>query len=98
MPHGLGRSSIGTIGGGILGVRHRRGRNDLISSELGTTVCILYALLPALLILLGGTGIIRGKLFGMLALGAAFAGPMAGLLVGGLLDRIYEGILRRRQG
>jgi hypothetical protein len=53
--------------------------------------------LPALLILLGGIGIVRGKFSGLLVLGAACAGPMAGMLVGAVVDRFYEGILRRQQ-
>ena len=56
-------------------------------------ICVVYGLLPGLLIFLGGIGALRGKFL----LGAAFACPMVGLLIGGLLDRVYEGILRRRQ-
>jgi hypothetical protein len=86
----------GAFAGRALGFRHRKGRADTVSSELGTTICTGYALLPALLIFLGGLGLVRGKLSGFLMVGAACAGPMAGLLVGGLLDRAYEGILRWR--
>src|SRR5262249_20665376 len=88
---------IGSLGGGCLGARHRKGRRDPLTSEVGTTVCMTYALLPALLILLGGLDVVRGKFSGLLVLGAACAAPMGGLLVGGVLDRAYEGALRWRQ-
>jgi len=86
----------GAFGGAAIGARHGVKRTDATSSEIGTTVCIAYALLPALLVLLGGIGLVRGRLAGHFMLGAAFAFPMSGLLIGGVLDRIYEGILKRR--
>ena len=88
---------IGLIGGVDLGLKHRKGRTNLVSSEIGTKVCIIYALLPAILVLVGATGIVRGKFSGLAVLAGAFTFPMAGLLIGGIVDRVYEGFLRRRK-
>ncbi len=93
----LAGSVIGSLGGALLGVRHSRRRQDQFDSDLGTTISVIYPLLPGLLILLNGVGIVRGRFTGLMVLGAAFACPMLGMLVGGLLDRCYESILRRRQ-
>src|ERR1700734_3332162 len=49
---------LGSVGGIALGARHGNRRRDLVSSDLGTTVCFFYPLLPALLIVLGGVGLI----------------------------------------
>lgn len=88
---------IGAITGSILGYRHGRGRHDFVNSEIATTVCTSYPLLLSLLILLAGIGMVRGKFTGLFVLGAACAAPMLGLLIGGMLDRVYERVLRQRQ-
>jgi hypothetical protein len=94
--HGtLAGAVIGPLGGAAIGVRERKTRGDLIRPDIAAIIGVAYGLLPALLIVLGGVGLVRGKLSGLLLIGAGFAGPMSGLLIGGILDRAYEA--RRRK-
>jgi hypothetical protein len=70
-------------------------RGDLIRPDIATLIGIVYGLLPALLILLGGMGIVRGKSSGYLLIGSVFVCPMIGLLIGGILDRAFEAALTK---
>jgi hypothetical protein len=53
-------------------------------------------LLPAVVVLLACVGFVRGKFSGIVLIAAAFASPMAGLMIGGVLDRVYESAVGRR--
>jgi hypothetical protein len=92
----LAGALVGSMSGFFIGIHERKRHGDLPKTNLATIICMVFGLLPALLIALGGIGLVRGKFSGLLCLGAVSAGPMAGLLIGGLLDRIYEGFLQRR--
>jgi hypothetical protein len=81
---------IGPVGAAAIGVRERKARGDFVRPDIATITGVIYGLFPALLILFGGSGGIRGRFSGVLLLGAGCAGPMAGLLIGALLDRAYE--------
>jgi hypothetical protein len=86
---------IGFTGGGFIGARQMRNPRKAGSPDIATYICVLYALFPAGLVLLGGLGWVFGKFSGYLVLAAAFGIPMAASLVGAILDRIYESSLRR---
>lgn len=81
---------VGELVGGPAGFAlGRQGvrRGSRSSPSIATTVCCVYTLLPACLILLScGLGIRGGRIM----VGLAFAWPMGGLLVGGVLDRFFE--------
>jgi len=94
----LAGAVIGTLGGTIIGIKERKSRGDLVRPDIATFICVGYGLLPALLILLQGVGAVRGRLSGYVLFGAAFAGPMAGLLIGAFLDRAYEAGQRKSWG
>jgi len=94
----LAGAVIGTVGGTIIGIKERKSRGDLVRPDIATFICVGYGLLPALLILLQGVGAVRGRLSGYVLFGAAFAGPMAGLLIGAFLDRAYEASRRKSWG
>jgi MFS family permease len=94
----LAGAVIGTLGGTIIGIKERKSRGDLVRPDIATFICVGYGLLPALLILLQGVGAVRGRLSGYVLFGAAFAGPMAGLLIGAFLDRAYEASRRKSWG
>jgi hypothetical protein len=83
-------AAMGVPGGALIALVERKLRGEQVRPDIATVICVVYALLPALIILLGGLGIVRGKLSGFLLLGAVFACPMCGLLIGGVLDRAYE--------
>ena len=89
---------IGTVGGAIIGIKERKSRGDLVRPDIATFICVGYGLLPALLIVLQGIGAVWGPLSGYALITAAFAGPMAGLLIGAFLDRAYEAGQRKSWG
>jgi hypothetical protein len=83
--------------GAVIGRKDRCNNAGTTNSNIATHIGVLYGLLPGCLVLLGGIGIIKGKLSGMVMLGAFFGCPMTGMLIGGLLDRLYESRLRSRR-
>jgi hypothetical protein len=85
---------IGAVPGPILAVLERR--NDPVHVNVATHLGALYGLVPGALLFVGAGGAVVNKLSGLLLAGAICAGPMAGLLIGGILDRICEGIIRSR--
>ena len=47
---------LGLIGGASVRLRFRSKRRDQVSSDIGTAICASYAILPAILVLLAGSG------------------------------------------
>ncbi len=86
-------AASGLIVGGILGVRHQKKRINRVNSDIGTTICTFYPILPTMLIMASGAGALQGKFL----LAAFFVGPMVGMLIGSVVDRLYESLLRRRE-
>jgi hypothetical protein len=86
----------GVVYGCAIGVRDRRKHGGALESNAATHIGILFGLIPGLLLLLGGIGIVRGKFSVYVVVSGFFMCPMAGLLVGGLLDRMYEAYLKSR--
>lgn len=89
---------IGSLGGAIIGVKERKARGDFGRPDIATIICVVYGLVPAILILLLGIGLVRGSFSGYLFLGAISGGPMVGLLLGAILDRAYEASLQKSWG
>jgi MFS family permease len=88
----------GPLGGALIGIKERRARGNLVRPDIATIICVIYGLVPALLLVLGGIGLVKGKFTGYLFLGVVSAGPMLGLLVGGILDRAYEATFKKSWG
>jgi hypothetical protein len=81
---------FGSLGGVPLALWASRSSGDLQRQDVASTIGMTYGLLFIPLILLGAGGV-SGRLSAALLLGMGMAGPMLGLLVGALLDRVYEG-------
>lgn len=94
--HGVLIGSLtGPFGGAILAFTERKIRGDLIRPDIATFIGIVYGLLPALLTLLGGMGMVSGNLSGRFFIGSIFIFPMIGMLIGGILDRAFETMLKK---
>jgi len=87
----------GPIVGTLIGFMERKTRGELVRPDIATIIGIVYGLLPALLIFLGLNSL-SGRFSGYLFLGAIFAGPMIGLVLGGILDRAFEEYQRQTWG
>ncbi len=91
----LWRACLGILGGvGVVFLRRTLWGPD-ISPEIGTTLGWLYGIAPGLVVFLQGLAV-RGAM-GKALVGLVLAGSMAGLLLGGLLDRVTEAIITRRE-
>jgi MFS family permease len=88
----------GPIVGALIGLKERKTRGGLARPDIATFICVVYALLPSLLLVLQGVSGVRGRFSGYLLVGAVFAGPMIGLLVGGILDRAFEEYQKKSWG
>src|SRR5258708_7806962 len=66
---------IGFCGGGLIGARQMRDPRKAASPDIATYICVLYALFPAGIVLLGGLGWVVGKFSGYLVLATAFGIP-----------------------
>jgi hypothetical protein len=88
----------GPFAGALIGLKERKARGDLVRADIATLICVVFSLLPALLIGLQGVSAVRGRFSGYSLLGPVFAGPMAGLLIGGILDRAFEAGLKKSWG
>lgn len=86
---------LGPLGGALVGLRERKARGPLARPDVATVIGALCGFLPALLVGVGGLGVIGGAVFGLFCVGAVFIGPAVGLLLGAILDRAYEALLRR---
>jgi hypothetical protein len=88
----------GPLAGAAIGYKERTHRGDLVQPDTGTFVCVLFGLLPALQVVFQGLGGVTGKFSGLVLIGAGFAGPMLGLLIGGTFDRAFDAYLRKSRG
>jgi MFS family permease len=88
----------GPIVGMLIGFTERKTRGALVRPDIATLVGIVFGLLPALLFFGGGVSSVHGRFSGLLFVGAVFAGPMIGLVVGGILDRAFEEYLKKSWG
>jgi hypothetical protein len=85
---------IGSVVGAPVGwLETRRGR-PIADLNIATHLGIFYGLLPGTLLLVGGVPMIRGRFSGYVILGLFFAGPMLGMLIGGVLDRACDSLFR----
>jgi len=89
---------IGCFGGIVIGVKERKARGEFARPDIATIIGLVYGLCPALLTLLGGLGLVRGRFSALALLGMAFTGPVIGLLIGAMLDRAYEAIRNKSWG
>ena len=88
----------GPFAGALIGLMEREARGDLVRPDIATLICVFFSLLPALLIALQGVSAVRGKFSAYSLLGVVVAGPIAGLLIGGILDRAFEAALKKSWG
>jgi hypothetical protein len=84
-------AAIGAIIGCTIGHYRRHARNGNFDPDIGMWTAIGCGLIPAILIF-----VCIGVGFGRQGIGAMFVCPMVALLTGGVCDRIYEALLRRR--
>jgi MFS family permease len=89
---------FGPFAGAVVAFTERKIRGDLISPDIATIVCVVFALLPAVLIGLQGIGGVRGKISGYLFLAGIFIGPMIGLVIGATLDRAFDEYRKKAWG
>jgi len=88
-------AAVGPLGGVLAGFVERKARGDLVRPDIATILGGIFGLLPGLILLLQGIGVVKGVFSGGLLLGAVSGGPMAGFLIGGILDRAFESFLNR---
>jgi hypothetical protein len=60
--------------------------------DIATHIGLILGIAPGILVL-PMTAFVRGKFSGYLFIGVLFAGPMAGMLIGGVLDRIHDALI-----
>ncbi len=93
---------LGALAGAGLGLplgriyRVRWGRST--RAHFGTVLGVIYGIIPSLLLVAQGIGELRGRNSGYVLMGCLFAGPMAGLILGGILDRAFEEYQRQHGG
>ena len=87
---------IGSLVGATIGKIARRKMGASTESNIATYIGVLYGLIPGCLIILGGIGIVGGKGSGLLLIAGFFIFPMGGMVIGGMLDRMYEAFLNSR--
>lgn len=87
----LAGALVGLPGGAIVGFLERTKRGQLPSADTATYVGGVFGLVISLLFLTG-TGILvgGGNLTFFVWFGMLCAGPMLGILVGAIFDRVYE--------
>jgi hypothetical protein len=85
---------LGTAGGVLTVLVRRAVWGPEISVEIGTSLGLLYGIAPGLVVLVQSILVNRVVRVWGLA-GLVFAGSMAGLILGGVLDRITEAIIAR---
>jgi hypothetical protein len=90
---------IGPFGGAIIGTKTVKAQGELIFPDIATYIGAIYgSLLTLLLVIGGGTAGVSARLAAFLGVGSILTGPMAGLLVGAILDRAYEASLKKSWG
>ena len=89
----------GPIAGALIGYLQGRLRAELVRPQVATFAGIGFGLLTAVLI---GYMFFAGRITGRFSLltlaGVTFTSPMIGLMIGGVLDRAFEEVLRKRWG
>jgi hypothetical protein len=87
-------AGLGMVGGALAVVVRRAVWGRAIGVEVGTLLCLLYGIVPGLAVLYKSIFVTR--VIGTWKLAAVvMACSMAGLVIGGLLDRILDGIIAR---
>jgi MFS family permease len=76
--------------GWLLGAAYRARWSKSTRAHLGTVLGVTYGIIPSLLLVALGTRELRGLNSGYVLMGCLFAGPMVGLILGGILDRAFE--------
>jgi hypothetical protein len=94
---------IGSLAGPFLGAvtgvfLERRVPNGLPRPDLATVICLVFSVLPALLVLLQGIGFLGGGATPLRLAGAVCAGPMAAWMIGALLDRAFDAKQKKSWG
>ena len=89
-------ASAGAVVGLMLGLKAPKARKSLARVNLATNLCASYSVLLSLLFFVQCAGGVPGKGTGMVFIGCLFAGPMAGLLLGAILDRAFEEFKMRK--
>src|SRR5262245_46022039 len=51
----------GPFAGALIGLKERKARGDLVRPDIATLICVVFSLLPAMLIGLQGMSAVRGK-------------------------------------
>jgi hypothetical protein len=92
------RAAAGVVGGAALGFLERALRGAFVRPDVATVIGVAFGAVVALIVLLGNAGFAKGRASAYLLVGAVFAAPAGGLIVGGLLDRAFEAaaLCRRR--
>jgi hypothetical protein len=91
---GLWGAALGGAGGAVFVLVRRAFRGPDVSVEVGTLLGLLYGIAPGLAVV--GQGVFVAHVLGAYRLaGAVMVCSMAGLLLGGLLDRITGAIVAR---
>jgi hypothetical protein len=90
-------AAAGAFIGLILGFRAPKVQKPPARLNLASNLCASYGVLLSLLLFVQCAGGIQGKQSGMVFIGFLFAGPLAGLLLGGILDRAFEEFKMRKQ-
>lgn len=88
----------GPIVGTLIGFTERKKRGDFVKPDIATIIGIVFGLLPALIFFFQGVSGVRGSFSLYSLVGAVFAGPMIGLVAGGILDRAFEEWQKRSWG
>jgi hypothetical protein len=85
-------AAIGFAAGAITGMAEHLIRGELVKPDIATHLGFLLGLFPTALLFLGFGAAPGGRFSGYLCIGGLCAGPMGGLLVGAMLDRVHDAL------
>ncbi len=88
-------AGLGGAGGALVVLVRRAFWGPDVSVEVGTVLGLLYGLAPGLAVVARGVFAVQGRLGAYRLAGAVMVCSMAGLLLGGLLDRITGAVVAR---
>ncbi|MFL5328198.1 MAG: hypothetical protein ACJ8C4_04730 [Gemmataceae bacterium] len=91
IPFAIVGGGVGAIAGILIAMWRNKTYGEAPNPDIATFTGVICGIIPGVLIVIGGGGVAGPKLVG----GSAFGPPMAGLLIGAILDRWYENRLRR---